>query len=148
MTSNDAPDPVGFAGPWCTLCGYAATDQQPTLSPGRVIGYCRRGEDRPALRERSEARRGVPQIPRDRYGKPTGCGRVIASYDLAEAEYAYRTRRRRLTEARHGKHDPANPGKWANWCAKCDAIQAAKSHQGTNAAGTVPAGVHRNRKDG
>ena len=117
--SYKAADPLPpERGPWCTMCGHVASFRLITLDPRRPIAQCLRG-----------------------YPDHKGCGRVIASYDYREAEQAYSARRRRITEARHKQHDPERPERWANWCRPCDAVQAARSHTGTNTAGTKPAGA-------
>lgn len=92
-------------GPWCTKCGYVAAVVRQSLDPRRPIGRCRRGE------------------PSGR-----GCGEVVASYDLAEAEFAYRARRRKLTEARHAHHPTDHPERWATWCRACANIQQELAH--------------------
>jgi len=137
------PEPAGFRGPWCTMCGYVATFYLATLDPAHPIAYCRRGEDLRETTAHTQKGGNGPVIPYGARGKPAGCGRVIGSYDAAEANTAYCTRRRKLTEARHRQHDPQRPEKWANWCRPCDTVQAARSHIGTDAGRTLRPGAAR-----
>ena len=118
MTGQAPADPPRFQGPWCTLCGHAAQSHLATLDPRRPIGLCLRG-----------------------HPDKKGCGRVIASYDLSEADYAYKARRRKATESRHRQHPADNPGKYANWCGKCSEAQLTASHTGTTTVGTKPTGA-------
>ena len=120
MTHSEPETAETRKGPWCTMCGYVAAPVVATLDPDRPVGICRRGEP-------------------DR----KGCGRVIASYTLAEAEQAYRTRRRKLTEARHKQHPPDDPRKWATWCKPCDDLLLARSLSGTYAGPAKGPGAAR-----
>lgn len=119
MTQQASPDPAGFRGPWCTKCGSAAVVLFETLDPRYPMVKCKRG-----------------------YPDSAGCGDLIGSRVLADAEAAYRARRRKLTEARHKQHPADRPGKYANWCRHCEAIEAANAHHGTTAVGTQPAGAN------
>ena len=118
MTQQAQPDPAGYAGPWCTKCGSVAVVLSETLDPRYPIVECKRG-----------------------YPDAAGCGDLIGSRVQADAETAWRARRRKLTEARHGQHPAESPGKYASWCRKCDAIERENSHRGTTAGSTQRPGA-------
>lgn len=118
MSQQASPDPAGFAGPWCTKCGSAAVVLSETLDARYPMVKCKRG-----------------------YPDSAGCGDVVGSRVLADADAAYKARRRKLTEARHKQHPADQPGKYANWCRQCDAIEAANSHLGTTAGRTQRPGA-------
>lgn len=105
-------------GPWCTKCGHVSQSLTNSMDPKRPIAICLRN-----------------------YPDGKGCGRVIASYNMREAEFAYSTRRRKLTEARHKQHSPDNPRKWATWCRHCDALTPGGQPFGTNTVSTGLAGA-------
>lgn len=86
-------------GPWCTICGQPGKQTQVSLDTARLIGVCQRGAP-----------------------KQTGCGRVILTNDVHEAEFVFDQRRRRYATARHGEHLSAK--KRNPYCTECDEVSA------------------------
>lgn len=82
-------------GPWCTKCAFPGAITAQSLDPAHPLGQCGRGtEDRP------------------------GCGRVILTTSLAEREAVFSSRRRKLTTAKHAKHDSAKYP--VPYCGRCE----------------------------
>jgi hypothetical protein len=105
MSAQAGSDPGAFAGPWCCKCGSWAEVIRETLDSRYPVVVCKRG-----------------------YPSSKGCGEVIGSRSMADADRAYKARRRKLTESRHKQHDPARPERHADWCRHCERIQAERSH--------------------